>query len=115
SEPGRQAGSPPVEWLTSTLGAPMDRPRPTVSLKEFVEHVVGRIIDQPEDLHVEVVEGDRAIVIETRVAPIDAGRVIGREGRTINALRTLVMAMAARTGKRAVLDVVEIPRVDSER
>ena len=90
----------------------MDRPRPTVSLKEFVEHVVAQIIDKPEELHVEVVEGDRAIVIETRVAPIDAGRVIGREGRTINALRTLVMAMAARTGKRAVLDVVEIPRID---
>jgi predicted RNA-binding protein YlqC (UPF0109 family) len=91
----------------------MDRPRPTVSLKEFVEHVVGRIIDHPEELLVEVVEGDRAIVIETRVAPIDAGRVIGREGRTINALRTLVMAMAARGGKRAVLDVVEIPRLDA--
>ncbi len=88
--------------------------RNAVDLKEFVEHVVGKIIDRPEELHVEVVEGDRAIVIETRVAPIDAGRVIGREGRTINALRTLVMAIAARSGKRAVLDVVEIPRVGQE-
>jgi predicted RNA-binding protein YlqC (UPF0109 family) len=92
----------------------MDPPRPTVSLKEFVEHVIGRIIDKPEELEVEVVEGDRAVVIETRVAPIDAGRVIGREGRTINALRTLVMAIAARSGKRAVLDVVEIPRIQPE-
>jgi predicted RNA-binding protein YlqC (UPF0109 family) len=92
----------------------MDHPRPTVSLKEFVEHVIGQIIDKPEELEVEVVEGERAIVIETRVAPIDAGRVIGREGRTINALRTLVMAIAARSGKRAVLDVVEIPRVQAE-
>ena len=88
--------------------------RNAVDLKEFVEHVVGKIIDQPDDLHVEVVEGEHAIVIETRVAPIDAGRVIGREGRTINALRTLVMAIAARGGKRAVLDVVEIPRVGQE-
>jgi predicted RNA-binding protein YlqC (UPF0109 family) len=91
-----------------------DRPPPRVPVKDFVEHVVARIIDKPEELHVEVVEGDRAIVVETRVAPIDAGRVIGRDGRTINALRTLVMAIAARTGKRAVLDVVEIPRVDRE-
>jgi|SRR5579884_1140099 predicted RNA-binding protein YlqC (UPF0109 family) len=95
----------------ATYGA---RPTPRVPVKEFVEHVVGRIIDKPEELHVEVVEGDRAIVVETRVAPIDAGRVIGRDGRTINALRTLVMAIAARTGKRAVLDVVEIPRVERE-
>jgi len=88
-----------------------DRLPPRVPVKDFVEHVVSRIIDQPEELHVEVVEGDRAIVVETKVAPVDAGRVIGRDGRTINALRTLVMAIAARTGKRAVLDVVEIPRV----
>jgi predicted RNA-binding protein YlqC (UPF0109 family) len=88
------------------------RPRNPVNLHDFVQHVVGRIIDHPEELKVEVVEGEHAVVIETKVAPIDAGRVIGREGRTINALRTLVMAIAARAGKRAVLDVVEIPRVD---
>jgi predicted RNA-binding protein YlqC (UPF0109 family) len=88
------------------------RPRNPVNLHDFVQHVVGRIIDHPEELKVEVVEGEHAVVIETKVAPIDAGRVIGREGRTINALRTLVMAIAARAGKRAVLDVVEIPRVE---
>jgi uncharacterized protein len=89
-----------------------ERPRNPVNLHDFVQHVVGRIIDHPEELKVEVVEGEHAVVIETKVAPIDAGRVIGREGRTINALRTLVMAIAARAGKRAVLDVVEIPRVE---
>ena len=73
---------------------------------------MGRIIDHPDQLEIEVVEGERAIVIETRVAPIDAGRVIGREGRTINALRILVAALAARGHKRAILDVVEIPRVE---
>src|SRR6188508_552223 len=88
------------------------RTRNPVNLHDFVQHVVGRIIDHPEELKVEVVEGEHAVVIETKVAPIDAGRVIGREGRTINALRTLVMAIAARAGKRAVLDVVEIPRVE---
>lgn len=87
------------------------RTRNPVNLHDFVQHVVGQIIDHPEQLKVEVVEGEHAVVIETKVAPIDAGRVIGREGRTINALRTLVMAIAARAGKRAVLDVVEIPRV----
>jgi uncharacterized protein len=91
------------------------RVRNPVNLHDFVQHVVGKIIDRPEELHVEVVEGEHALVIETRVAPIDAGRVIGRDGRTINALRTLVMAIAARGGKRAVLDVVEIPRVGQEQ
>lgn len=88
-----------------------NRPRNPVNLHDFVQHVVGRIIDNPDELRVEVVEGEHAVVIETKVAPIDAGRVIGRDGRTINALRTLVMAIAARGGKRAVLDVVETPRV----
>ena len=88
----------------------LDRPDPDV--KQFLQTKIGGIIDHPEQLEIEVVEGERAIVIETRVAPIDAGRVIGRQGRTINALRILVAALAARGRKRAILDVVEIPRVE---
>ncbi len=95
----------------SSGGPPRNPPRNPVDLHAFLMHVIGRIIDRPQDLRIEVVEGDHAIVIETHVAPTDAGRVIGREGRTINALRTLVVAIAARSGKRAVLDVVEVPRV----
>ncbi len=89
-----------------------DADRPEIPVRTFLRTVMSQIIDHPEELDIEIIEGERAIVIETRVAPIDAGRVIGREGRTINALRVLVAALAARGHKRAVLDIVDIPRVE---
>ena len=91
-----------------------EKPRRSVDLHAFVSFVIGRIIEQPESLRVNIFEGDHAIVIEARVAVTDAGRVIGRQGKTINALRTLAGAIAARGGKRAVLDIVETPRPQPE-
>ncbi len=82
--------------------------RNRVSAKEFVETVIRVLVEHPEDVEVAIVEGDRSILVEARVPSAEAGRVIGRDGRVINALRTLVSALAAREGKRAVLDVSEL-------
>lgn len=79
-----------------------------VPAKEFMENVVRVLVERPQDIEIAVVEGERSILVEARVPAAEAGRVIGRDGRVINALRTLISALAARQGKRAVLDVTEL-------
>ena len=64
-------------------------------------------MDDPDAVEVNVVEEDRAIVLELTVAPDDLGKVIGKEGRTARAMRTLLAATSARLRKRAILDILE--------
>jgi len=64
-------------------------------------------VDDPDAVDVNVVEEDRAIVLELTVAPDDLGKVIGKEGRTARAMRTLLSATSARMRKRAILDILE--------
>jgi predicted RNA-binding protein YlqC (UPF0109 family) len=65
------------------------------------------LVDDPDAVEVNVVEEDRAIVLELTVAPDDLGKVIGKEGRTARAMRTLLSATSARMRKRAILDILE--------
>ena len=64
-------------------------------------------MDDPDAVEVNVVEEDRAIVLELTVAPDDLGKVIGKEGRTARAMRTVLSATSARMRKRAILDILE--------
>ena len=64
-------------------------------------------MDDPDAVEVNVVEEDRALVLELTVAPDDLGKVIGKEGRTARAMRTLLSATSARLRKRAILDILE--------
>jgi len=77
------------------------------ALKEMVECVAKRLVDNPDQVQVSETEGERTIVIELRVAPADLGKVIGKQGRTAKALRTLLSAAATKMGKRAVLEIIE--------
>jgi len=77
------------------------------ALKEMVECVAKRLVDNPDQVHVSETEGERTIVIELRVAPADLGKVIGKQGRTAKAIRTLLSAAATKMGKRAVLEIIE--------
>ena len=65
------------------------------------------MVDDPDAVEVNVVEEDRAVVLELTVAPDDLGKVIGKEGRTARAMRTLLAATSARMRKRAILDILE--------
>lgn len=76
-------------------------------MKEAVEKIVSRLVDDKEAVEVSEESSDRAVVIKLRVAPIDMGRIIGREGRTIKAIRSLLFAAGQKRGKRFVLDIVE--------
>jgi hypothetical protein len=75
--------------------------------KELVEFVARALVDQPDQVHVEVVEDPVATTLKLRVAPGDLGRVIGKQGRTARAIRTLLHATAAKAKRRVVLEIVE--------
>jgi predicted RNA-binding protein YlqC (UPF0109 family) len=74
---------------------------------ELVEYLARRLVEQGDQVVVEEVEEDDALVIRLRVAPEDLGRVIGRGGRIARALRTLVRAGAAHGDRRVMLEIVE--------
>ena len=76
-------------------------------MREFAELLVKAIVDREDEVRVNVVEGGSTVVIELRVAREDMGKVIGREGNMAWALRTLIANAAAKTKKRAVLQILE--------
>ncbi len=76
-------------------------------MMELVAYVAKQLVDEADEVDVQAVEGDRAIVFELTVARRDLGKVIGRDGRTARAIRTLLAATSAKLRKRAVLDILE--------
>ena len=76
-------------------------------MRELVEFMAKALVDDSESVTVTEVEGERVTVIELRVAPGDLGKVIGKQGRTARALRTILNANATKLRKRAVLEIVE--------
>ncbi len=75
--------------------------------KDLVEYVARALVDNPEQVTVESVDDDTTTTLRLRVAAADLGRVIGKQGRTAKALRTLLHASAARSNRRAVLEILE--------
>ena len=76
-------------------------------MKEAVEKIISALVDDKEAVEVSEESGERATVIKLRVAPTDMGRIIGREGRTVKAIRSLLFAAGQKHGKRFVLDIIE--------
>lgn len=76
-------------------------------MKEFVEFLVRALVDEPDKVEVKEVKGERSVVYEVRVAPSDTGKIIGRQGRIAKALRTLVKAASAKSGTKAVVEILE--------
>ena len=76
-------------------------------MKELVEYIAKSLVDNADEVSVtEVVTGPN-VLLELRVGPGDMGRVIGRQGRVVNAMRALVQLCAARDGRRAQLEIVD--------
>ena len=76
-------------------------------MKDLITEIVQAIVDRPEEVFVNEVGGDHTIVLELRVAKSDMGKVIGRQGRMAQAIRTILSGVSGKTRKRYVLEIVE--------
>jgi len=76
-------------------------------VKEFIEYVVKALVDHPNEVSVTQIDGEKTVIFELRCNPSDIGKVIGKSGRTIKSIRTLLGAAAAKANMRAMLEIVE--------
>lgn len=76
-------------------------------MKEFVAYIVKNLVDHRDQVHIREIGGAQTLVIELTVEKDDIGKVIGKRGRTIRAIRTLLMSLASRHGLRVNLEVIE--------
>ncbi len=76
-------------------------------MKELIRYIATSLVDKPEELEVHEVLGERTSVIELKVAKEDLGKVIGKEGRTARAMRTILAAASTKIRKRSVLEIIE--------
>ncbi len=78
-----------------------------VSLKDLIALIARALVDHPEEVKVAEVEGEKTSVIELAVAKDDLGKVIGKQGKTARAIRTILTAASTKLKKRAVLEIIE--------
>ena len=76
-------------------------------MKELIEYIAKSLVDQPDAVKVTGVEGERTSVIELSVAKEDMGMIIGKQGRTATAMRTLLNAASMKQKKRTILEIIE--------
>jgi len=76
-------------------------------MKELIEHIARALVEKSQDVKVNEVAGESATILELRVAKEDLGRVIGKQGRTVRAMRTLVAAVATKQQKKVSLEIIE--------
>jgi predicted RNA-binding protein YlqC (UPF0109 family) len=75
-------------------------------MKEFIAYLIKNLVDQPDAVDVKVIEGQEGMVIEVRVSETDVAKIVGKQGRTIKSLRTIVMTVGARFGRRVRLELL---------
>ncbi len=76
-------------------------------MRELVEFITKSLVENPEQVGINEVEGDKTTIIELKVAQEDMGKIIGKQGKTARAIRTILNATAAKSGKKAVLEILE--------
>ncbi len=75
--------------------------------KDLVEYIAKTLVDDPSEVMVNQIEGEKSTILELRVAADDLGKVIGKHGRIAKAIRTVLSASTTRTGKRVVLEILD--------
>jgi len=76
-------------------------------MKDLIKRIVQVLVDHPEQIEVSEVEGDHITVLELRVAKEDIGKVIGKKGRNVQAIRTILSAASAKVKKHTILEILE--------
>ena len=74
--------------------------------KEFLLYIIKALVDEPDEVEINVVEGEKSTIFELKVAQADIGKVIGKSGRIAKSIRTILNAAIARSGKRISLDIL---------
>jgi len=77
------------------------------AMKDLINYIAQALVDHPEQVSVSEVEGNQTSVLELKVAKEDLGKVIGKQGRTARAMRTILSAASAKVKKRTVLEIIE--------
>ncbi|MCX6987045.1 MAG: KH domain-containing protein [Chlamydiae bacterium] len=75
-------------------------------MKEFIAYLIKNLVDKPDLVDVQIIDGQQGTIIEVRVSDEDVARVVGRQGKTIKSLRTIAMTVGARFGRRVRLELV---------
>ncbi len=76
-------------------------------MKEFITYLIQNLVDQPESVDIQLVESDQGTMIEVRAFSGDVAKIIGKQGRTIKALRTIAMIVGARFGRRVRIELIQ--------
>ena len=75
-------------------------------MKEVLEYIARNLVDEPDEVRVTEVRGERSVILQLSVSPADMGKVIGKRGRTASAIRSIMRVAAARAGVTAVVEIV---------
>jgi uncharacterized protein len=78
-----------------------------MEMKQLVEYIAKALVDQPDKVDIKEIAGEKTLIYELRVGEGDLGKVIGKEGRTAKAIRSIITAAAMKQGKRAQLEILE--------
>ncbi len=78
-----------------------------MTMKEIIKYIVQELVDHPDQVEVSEIEGKEISVLELKVAKEDIGKIIGKQGRTAQAIRTILSAVSGKAKKRTVLKIIE--------
>ena len=76
-------------------------------MKDLIKHIAHALVDHPNEVEISEIDGSQTSVIELKVAKEDLGKVIGKQGRTARAMRTILSAASAKLKKKTVLEIIE--------
>jgi uncharacterized protein len=77
-------------------------------MKELIEIIAKSLVDNPNEVHVNEIQGEQSIILELKVAPADMGKVIGKQGRIAKAIRTVLKAAAMKEDKKVVVEIIDV-------
>ena len=77
-------------------------------MKDLVEIIAKSLVDNPDAVHVNEIQGEQGLILELRVAPEDMGKVIGKQGRVAKAIRTVVKAAALNENQKVVVEIIDV-------